>query len=55
MSATFAALGEFGDAISFIFTERENQRGVAGRRQPQPAAAVGAPEAVRASRWGWRW
>ena len=27
MSATFAALGEFGDAISFIFTERENQRG----------------------------
>ena len=28
VSATFAALGEFGDAISFIFTERENQRGV---------------------------
>ncbi len=28
MSATFAALGEFGDAISFIFSERENQRGV---------------------------
>ena len=27
MSATFAALGEFGDAISFIFTSRENQRG----------------------------
>jgi osmoprotectant transport system permease protein len=27
MSATFAALGEFGDAISFIFSERENQRG----------------------------
>ena len=24
---TFAALGEFGDAISFIFNERENQRG----------------------------
>jgi osmoprotectant transport system permease protein len=28
MTATFAALGEFGDAISFIFSERENQRGV---------------------------
>ena len=27
MSATFAALGEFGDGISFIFSERENQRG----------------------------
>jgi osmoprotectant transport system permease protein len=27
MSATFAALGEFGDAISFIFSERELQRG----------------------------
>ena len=27
MSVTFAALGEFGDAISFIFAERENQRG----------------------------
>jgi osmoprotectant transport system permease protein len=27
MSATFAALGEFGDALSFIFSERENQRG----------------------------
>jgi osmoprotectant transport system permease protein len=27
MSTTLAALGEFGDAISFIFTERENQRG----------------------------
>ena len=27
MSATCAALGEFGDAISFIFAERENQRG----------------------------
>ncbi len=27
MSTTFAALGEFGDAISFIFTERSNQRG----------------------------
>ena len=26
MSATFAALGELGDAISFIFSERENQR-----------------------------
>ena len=26
MSATYAALGEFGDAISFIFSERENQR-----------------------------
>jgi osmoprotectant transport system permease protein len=25
--STFAALGEFGDAISFIFSERENQRG----------------------------
>jgi osmoprotectant transport system permease protein len=25
---TLAALGDFGDAISFIFTERENQRGV---------------------------
>ena len=24
---TFAALGEFGDAVSFIFTERSNQRG----------------------------
>jgi osmoprotectant transport system permease protein len=28
MSATFAALGEFGDALAFIFSERENQRGV---------------------------
>ncbi len=28
MTATFAALGEFGDAIGFIFTQRENQRGV---------------------------
>jgi osmoprotectant transport system permease protein len=27
MSATVAALGEFGDAISFIFSERELQRG----------------------------
>ena len=27
MTHTFAALGEFGDAISFIFTSRENQRG----------------------------
>jgi osmoprotectant transport system permease protein len=27
MTLTFAALGEFGDAISFIFTSRENQRG----------------------------
>jgi osmoprotectant transport system permease protein len=27
MSTALAALGEFGDAISFIFTERENQRG----------------------------
>jgi osmoprotectant transport system permease protein len=27
MSATFAALGEFEDGISFIFTSRENQRG----------------------------
>ncbi len=27
MTTTLAALGEFGDAISFIFTERENQRG----------------------------
>ena len=27
MTLTVAALGEFGDAISFIFTERENQRG----------------------------
>ena len=27
MSSTFAALGEFGDAISFIFSARENQRG----------------------------
>ncbi len=27
MTVTLAALGEFGDAISFIFTERENQRG----------------------------
>ena len=25
--SSFAALGEFGDAISFIFSERENQRG----------------------------
>ena len=46
MSATFAALGEFGDAISFIFSERENQRGVAGRRPHNLHAAVGAPEAV---------
>jgi osmoprotectant transport system permease protein len=28
MSATFAALGELGNGISFIFSERENQRGV---------------------------
>jgi osmoprotectant transport system permease protein len=28
MSATFAALGEFGDGISFIFSERSHQRGV---------------------------
>jgi osmoprotectant transport system permease protein len=28
MSMTFAALGEFGDAISFLFSEREHQRGV---------------------------
>jgi osmoprotectant transport system permease protein len=27
MTLTFAALGEFGDAISFIFTSREHQRG----------------------------
>ena len=27
MTLSFAALGEFGDAISFIFTSRENQRG----------------------------
>jgi osmoprotectant transport system permease protein len=27
MSATLAALGDFKDAISFIFSERENQRG----------------------------
>ena len=27
MTLTFAALGEFGDAISFIFSSRENQRG----------------------------
>jgi osmoprotectant transport system permease protein len=27
MTLTFAALGEFGDAISFIFHSRENQRG----------------------------
>jgi osmoprotectant transport system permease protein len=27
MSFTVAALGEFGDAISFIFSEREHQRG----------------------------
>ena len=27
MTHTFAALGEFGDAISFIFNSRENQRG----------------------------
>jgi osmoprotectant transport system permease protein len=27
MTHTFAALGEFGDAINFIFTSRENQRG----------------------------
>ena len=28
MTTTLAALGEFGDAIGFIFSERENQRGV---------------------------
>jgi osmoprotectant transport system permease protein len=28
MSATFAALGELGDGISFIFSEREHQRNV---------------------------
>ncbi len=27
MTLTFAALGDFGDAISFIFSERSNQRG----------------------------
>ncbi len=46
-----AALGEFGDAINFIFSSRENPARRAGRRQPQPAADLGAPEAVAPSRW----
>ena len=49
MSVAFAALGEFGDAISFIFNERESQAGtvqVGGlgekggyRREPRWAAS----------------
>ena len=34
MTATLAVLGEFGDALDFIFHAREGRRRRAGRRRP---------------------